>query len=73
MPNWHGGWGLRCRERFAPVNGVDLGVIATAHREAKLDYLVDRFEQNVGPVKLVQAHGPRLVTKVAILSGAGAQ
>jgi len=65
--------GLEVQERFAPVNGVNLGVIATAHHDAKLDYLVDRFEQNVGPVKLVQAHGPRLVNKVAILSGAGAR
>lgn len=65
--------GLEVQERFAPVNGVNLGVIATAHHEAKLDYLVDRFEQNVGPLKLVQAHGPRLVNKVAILSGAGAR
>ena len=52
--------GLEAQARFAPVNGVNLGVIATALHEAKLDYLVDRFEQNIGPVKLVQAHGPRL-------------
>jgi dinuclear metal center YbgI/SA1388 family protein len=65
--------GLEIHDWFAPVNGVNLGVVAVSHREAKLDYLVDRFEQTVGPVKLVQAHGPRLVHKVAILSGAGAR
>jgi dinuclear metal center YbgI/SA1388 family protein len=65
--------GLEVVDWFAPVNGVKLGVIAVSHREAKLDYLVDRFEQTVGPVKLVQAHGPRLVDKVAIISGAGAR
>jgi dinuclear metal center YbgI/SA1388 family protein len=65
--------GLEIEDWFAPVNGVKLGVIATSHKEAKLDYLVDRFEQTVGPVTLVQANGPRLVSKVAILSGAGAR
>lgn len=65
--------GLEVVDWFAPVNGVKLGAVAVSHREVKLDYLVDRFEQTVGPVKLVQAHGPRLTSKVAILSGAGAR
>lgn len=63
--------GLEVQDWFAPVNGVKLGVIGAAHHGIKLDYLVDRFEQTVGPVKLVQAHGPRLVHKVGILSGFG--
>jgi dinuclear metal center YbgI/SA1388 family protein len=65
--------GLEITDWFALVNGVKLGTVAIAHHEVKLDYLVDRFEQTVGPVKLVQAHGPRLISKVAILSGAGAR
>lgn len=65
--------GLEVEEWFAPVNGVKLGVIAVAHRAAKLDYLVERFEQSVGPVRLVQAHGPRLVHRIGILSGFGAK
>lgn len=65
--------GLEVRDWFAPVNGVNLGVIGIAHHDIKLDYLVDRFEQTVGPVKLVQAHGPRLVHQVGILSGFGAR
>ena len=39
----------------------------------KLDYLVDRFEQHVGPVRLVQGHGPRIVHRVGIVSGSGAK
>lgn len=62
--------GLEVQNWFAPVNGVNLGVIGVTH-DTKLDYLVDRFRQNVGPVKLVQAHGPRIVHKVGIISGAG--
>lgn len=65
--------GLEVEDWFAPVNGIRLGVIARAHHALKLDYLVDRFEQNVGPVKLVQAHGARIVHKVGIISGAGAR
>lgn len=62
--------GLEVQQWFAPVNGVTLGVVGAAH-DTKLDYLVDRFERTVGPVKLVQAHGPRIVHKVGIISGAG--
>lgn len=65
--------GLDIQEWFAPVNGVKLGVIAHAHHPIKLDYLVDRFAQNVGQPKLVQAHGPRLVHRVGIISGSGSR
>ena len=63
--------GLEVQEWFAPVNGVKLGAVGIAHGDTKLDYLVDRFERTVGPVKLVQADGPRNVHKVGIISGAG--
>ncbi|MBK8049928.1 MAG: Nif3-like dinuclear metal center hexameric protein [Anaerolineales bacterium] len=56
--------GLEVQDWFAPINGVKLGAIGVAHHGIKLSYLVDRFEQNVGPVKLVQAHGARLVHRV---------
>jgi len=65
--------GLTVEGMFAPVNGLPIGVIATAPHGIKLDYLVDRFLQTVGAVKLVQAHGGRLVHKVGILSGSGAR
>jgi len=65
--------GLAVEEMFAPVNGLPIGVIATAPHGTKLDYLVDRFAQSVGPVKLVQAYGGRLVHKVGIISGSGAR
>jgi putative NIF3 family GTP cyclohydrolase 1 type 2 len=65
--------GLTVEGMFAPVNGAPIGVIAVAPDGVKFDYLVDRFEQNVGPVRLVQAYGPRISHKIGILSGAGAR
>jgi dinuclear metal center YbgI/SA1388 family protein len=64
--------GLEVVGRWGMVNGVDLGVLATDPHGMKLDYLVDRFEQLVGPVLLVQPHGPRIVHRVGILTGSGA-
>ncbi len=65
--------GLTIETTFAPVNGIQIGVIAVAPNGIKFDYLVDRFEQNVGPTRLVQAHGPRISHRVGIISGAGAR
>lgn len=65
--------GLTVETMFSPVNGTPIGVIATAANGMKFDYLIDRFEQHVGPVRLVQAHGPRISHKVGIISGAGAR
>lgn len=66
--------GLEVVERWGKSNGVDLAVLAVeVQGGVKLDYLVDRFEQTVGPVKLVQPHGPRIVKRVGILSGSGAK
>jgi dinuclear metal center YbgI/SA1388 family protein len=65
--------GLTVETMFAPVNGVPIGVIASAPNGMKFDYLVDRFTQNVGEPALVQAHGPRISHKIGIISGAGAR
>jgi len=65
--------GLDVVARWATVNGVDLAVLAVQPGGVKLDYLVARFEQNVGPIQRVQAHGPRIVHRVGILSGGGAE
>ena len=65
--------GLEVEDWFMPVNGVKIGVIAGDPHGIKLDYLVDRFEQHVGPVRLVQGHGPRIVHRVGIVSGFGAK
>lgn len=64
--------GLEVLEHWGNVNGTDLAVLAVETDGVKLDYLVDRFERVVGPLRLVQAHGPRLVKRVGILSGSGA-
>ncbi|MCB0044884.1 MAG: Nif3-like dinuclear metal center hexameric protein [Caldilineaceae bacterium] len=64
--------GLEITDWWAEVNGVKLGVLAEASGGVKLDYLVDHFEQAVGPIRTVQAHGPRIVHKVGIISGFGA-
>ena len=65
--------GLEILEQWGPVNGVNLAVLAVEHHEVKLDYIVDRFEQTIGPVKLVQANGPRNIKRVGIMSGSGAK
>ncbi len=65
--------GLEIIDWWGNANGVKLAALAVHHHGVKLDYVVDRFEQNVGPVKLVQAHGPRIIHKVGILSGSGAR
>jgi dinuclear metal center YbgI/SA1388 family protein len=65
--------GLEVVEWWGNVNGTNLAVLAVEPNGAKLDYLVDRFEQLVGPVRLVQAHGPRIVHRVGIMSGSGAR
>ena len=65
--------GLEITEWWGNANGVKLAVLADAPHGVKLDYLVDRFEHSVGPVKLVQAYGPRIIHRVGILSGFGAR
>jgi dinuclear metal center YbgI/SA1388 family protein len=65
--------GLQVLDWWADVNGAKLAVLAVEPNGAKLDYLVDRFERLVGPVQVVQAHGPRIVHRVGILSGGGAK
>lgn len=65
--------GLEIIEQWGQVNGVDLAVLAFDPHGVKLDLLVDRFEQQIGPVKLVQAHGPRTIKRVGIMSGSGAK
>jgi putative NIF3 family GTP cyclohydrolase 1 type 2 len=52
---------------------VDLAVLAVAHDDVKFEYLVDRYEHAVGPAQLVQAHGPRIVKRIGIMSGSGAK
>lgn len=65
--------GLETIDWWSEVNGVPIAALATETTGIKLDYLVDRYEQSVGPVQLVQAHGPRLVHRVGIMSGSGAR
>jgi dinuclear metal center YbgI/SA1388 family protein len=65
--------GLEIVQQWGTVNGVDLAVLAVEHHEVRLDFVVARYEQMVGPVKLVQAHGPRIVKRVGIMSGSGAK
>ncbi len=65
--------GLEITGWWGNANGVKLAALAVNQHGVKLDYLVDRFTHHVGPVKLVQAHGPRLIHRVGILSGFGAR
>ena len=65
--------GLEIVDRWGTTNGIDLGVLAIDPHGLKLDYIVDRFEQTVGPAKLGQPDGPRIVKRVGIMSGSGAK
>lgn len=65
--------GLEVLEWWHNVNGTNLAALAVEPAGIKLDYLVDRFEQLIGPVKLVQPQGPRIVHRVGIMSGSGAK
>ncbi len=65
--------GLEPVEWWGEVNGVSLAALAVDADGMKLDYVADRFEQLVGPLQLVQAHGPRIVHRVAVMSGSGAR
>ncbi|MEX1021356.1 MAG: Nif3-like dinuclear metal center hexameric protein [Litorilinea sp.] len=65
--------GLDVVDWWHNINGTNLAALAVEPDGVKFDYLVDRFEQAVGPVQLVQAHGPRIVHRVGIMSGSGAK
>lgn len=65
--------GLEITSWWGNANGVKLAVLATAPHGIKLDYLVDRFQQHIGPANLVQSYGPRIIHRVGILSGFGAR
>ena len=65
--------GLEIVEQWGATNGVELAVLAVEPHGVKLDFVVDRFEQLIGPVKLVQSHGPRVIKRVGIMSGSGAK
>lgn len=65
--------GLEITGWWGNANGVKLAVLAQSQEGIQLDDLVERFEQQVGPAKLVQANGPHLVHRVGILSGFGAR
>ncbi len=64
--------GFEVTDWWGEVHGTPLAALAVQPDGMKLDYLVERFRQLVGPVKLVQAHGPRLVHRIGIMSGGGA-
>lgn len=64
--------GLTVQDWWGVVNGTPLAALAEAEEPLALDALVARFEEAVGPIKVVQAHGPSMVKRVGILSGFGA-
>src|SRR5207237_2914436 len=64
---------LEVTDWWANVNGKPIAALALAPGGVPLAELVQRFEQSVGPVKLVQAHGPETIQRVGILSGFGAK
>lgn len=64
--------GLTVQDWWGTVNGTPLAALTDVNEEITLDALVSRFEESVGPIKVVQAHGSAKVKRVGILSGFGA-
>lgn len=54
---------------WAKIKGTNLAALAEAPAGTTLDDLVQKLERRVGPVSLVQAHGPQQVRRVGVLSG----
>jgi len=65
--------GLEVIDWWANVNGKKIAALAVAEDGIRLADLVQRFEQTVGPVKIVQTHGSDIIHRVGILSGFGAR
>ena len=64
--------GLTINDWWANVKGTPLAVLAECDQPLLFDELVARYQERVGPPRLVQAEGPALVRRVGILSGSGA-
>jgi dinuclear metal center YbgI/SA1388 family protein len=65
--------GLDIEDWWGKVNGVPLASLAQSGTPMTVETLVQRYEEEVGPVKLVLAHGPAQIRRVGILSGFGAR
>jgi dinuclear metal center YbgI/SA1388 family protein len=65
--------GLDVFDWWGKVNGVPLASLAESSETLTVETLVQRYEETVGPVKLVLAHGPAQIRRVGILSGSGAR
>lgn len=64
--------GLTIQDWWADVKGTPLAALAAPPQPLGFDELVARFEEQVGPPRLVQPEGPQQVRRVGILSGFGA-
>lgn len=65
--------GLDIFNWWGNVNSVPLASLAESSEALTVEALVQRYEERVGPVKLVLAHGPAQIRRVGILSGFGAR
>ena len=64
--------GLTVNDWWADVKGTPLAVLAESGQPIPFDELVARYQEQVGPPRLIQAEGPAHVRRVGILSGFGA-
>jgi dinuclear metal center YbgI/SA1388 family protein len=65
--------GLTVQSWWAKTNGVPLASLAESEEPLSIQELVSRYEDQVGPTKLVLDHGPAQIRHVGILSGSGAR
>ena len=59
--------------RWAQVKGNEIGVVGNAPPNLAFDNLLDKVNQLLGVTARVAAHGPRVVKRVGIVSGGGAE
>lgn len=64
--------GLDVVDWWANIKGTPLAAITSAPNGTTLDELLERFEESIGPIQVVQRHGPTQIQQVGILSGGGA-
>ncbi|MFQ5400316.1 MAG: Nif3-like dinuclear metal center hexameric protein [Anaerolineae bacterium] len=64
--------GVEITDWWCEAMGTPIGIVGTVAPKTTLSQLVTRVEQQLGTTARVLAHGPETITKVAIVSGFGA-
>ncbi|MEM7128760.1 MAG: Nif3-like dinuclear metal center hexameric protein [Chloroflexota bacterium] len=63
---------LKIVDWWANIKGTPLAALTEVSESTTLDELVTRIQERVGPIQVVQRHGPNQIRRIGILSGGGA-